>query len=64
MAYKAKGRWAKMSDLTPINSPEANKRLEAIQNLLFSIYPQPVGVDAAWRRHDGISYFGAKAEIF
>ena len=64
MAFKAKGRWAKMSDLTSINSPEANKRLEAIQNLLFTVYPEPVGVDAAWRRHNGISYFGATQKYF
>lgn len=63
-AYKAEGRWAKMVDLGTTSSPEAYKRLEAIQNLLFTIYPEPVGVDAAWRRNIGISYFGAKSKYF
>ena len=63
MAHNAKGKWAKMVDLGTINSQEAYKRLEAIQNLLFTIYPEPVGVDAAWRRNIGISYFGAKGNI-
>lgn len=60
MTFKAKGRWAKMVDLGTTSSPEAYKRLEAIQNLLFTMYPEPVGVDAAWRRNIGMSYFGAK----
>lgn len=60
MTFKAKARWAKMVDLGTTSSPEAYKRLEAIQNLLFTMYPEPVGVDAAWRRNIGMSYFGAK----
>jgi len=64
MASKAKGRWVKMGDLGTINSPEAYKRLDAIQNLLFTIYPEPVGVDAAWSRNNGISNFGAKRKFF
>ena len=60
MTFKAKGRWAKMVDLGTTSSPEAYKRLEAIQNLLFTMYPEPVGVDAAWRRNIVMSYFGAK----
>ena len=53
-----------MADLGTIKSSEAYKRLDAIHNMLFTIYPQPVGVDAAWRRKDGISYFGAKRRNF
>lgn len=64
IAHNAKGRWVKMADLGTINISEAYKRLEAIQNMLYTIYPQPVGVDAAWRRKDGISYFGAKRRNF
>jgi hypothetical protein len=64
MAYKAKGRWAKMSDLGTMNSAEAFKRLEAIHNFLFTFYSEPVGVDAAWRRNIGLTYFGAKRKHF
>jgi hypothetical protein len=64
MAHKANGNWFKMPDLTSMNSPEAFKRLEAIHNLLFTFYSEPVGVDAAWRRNIGLTYFGAKREHF
>jgi len=64
MTHNAKGRWAKMADLGSINSSETYKRLDEIQNILITIYPQPVGVDAAWRRNNGISYFGAKKRNF
>jgi hypothetical protein len=64
MAHKAKGRWYKMSDGGTMNSPEAFKRLETIQNILLATYPEPLGVDAAWRRNIGLTDFGAKRKHF
>ncbi|MEW5975606.1 MAG: hypothetical protein AB1898_07350 [Acidobacteriota bacterium] len=57
MAYQAKGRWIRgtdlMSDLTLPFQKEANRRLDEIHRILEEIYPSPTGVDAVWHRAKG-----------
>jgi hypothetical protein len=60
VAQNASGKWIKTADIGTINSKEAYSRLDEIKNLLLKIYPEPKGVDAAWHRAAGISYFGSK----
>jgi hypothetical protein len=64
LAQNAKGRWIKRGDLGTINSKEAYSRLDEIQNMVLKIYPQPTGVDAAWHRATGVSYFGSKRKYY
>jgi len=62
VAVQAKGRWMKdpIFDRGSTNNAETNKRIDAIHNLVLRTYSQPAGVDAAWNRATGVSYFGAK----
>ncbi len=57
----AKGNWMKDSPFErgSVNSPAANKTIDNIHNLLLQTIPQPTGVDAAWHRSSGVSYFGS-----
>lgn len=64
MAQKADGRWIKTPDIGTINSKDCNNRLDAIHELILKIYPDPKGVDAAWHRSVGISYFGSKRKYY
>jgi hypothetical protein len=60
MTMQAKGKWIKTADVSSWDSKEINNRLDEFHNMLMKIYPQPTGVDAAWHRAVGISYFGSK----
>lgn len=64
IAQNADGKWIKTTDLGLTSSKECNVRLDAIHELLLKIYPEPKGVDAAWHRSAGISYFGAKRKYY
>ena len=63
MAMQAKGRWIKTADPGSSSSKEVNNRLDEFHNMVMKIYPQPTGVDAAWHRAVGISYFGSKRKL-
>ncbi len=64
LLFKTPGRWltaynglldySKELNLTSAQKKEVLNRLDAIHQLMFSIYPHPMGVDAAW--HHSISY--------
>lgn len=60
MAQESKGRWIKIADVGSYNTKETSSRIDQIHDLVLKIYPQATGVDAAWRRAAGVSYFGAK----
>lgn len=60
MAMQAKGRWIKTADPSSPSSKEINNMLDEFHNMMMKLYPQPTGVDAAWHRAEGISYFGSK----
>ena len=62
------GRWIKDYDLLYAkifkkDQSEVFKRLDAIQQLVLGIYPEPVGVDGAWHRSTGDGLFGASAKF-
>ena len=60
----AKGSWTKADpfDRGSAGSAELNKRIDDIHKLLLQTIPQPTGVDAAWHRSYGISYFGSNTK--
>jgi hypothetical protein len=58
MAMQAKGKWIKHED--PPTSQEVDNILNEFHNMVLKIYPQPTGVDAAWGKTEGLTYFGAK----
>ena len=60
MAMQAKGRWIKTTHEQASKSKEINNILNEFHNMVMKIYPQPTGVDAAWHKREGISYFGSK----
>ncbi|MGZ8559855.1 MAG: hypothetical protein ACXWWC_16050 [Chitinophagaceae bacterium] len=60
MAMQLKGRWIKTTDPGSPSSKEAFNLVDNFHSLVLKIYPQPIGVDGAWHRSAGISYFGAK----
>src|SRR5512138_347803 len=64
MAMDAKGRWIKSEDLGSYNSKETNNRLDEIHNMVIKLFPQPTGVDVAWHRSAGVSYFGTKRKFY
>jgi hypothetical protein len=64
IAQNADGKWIKTTDLGSTSSKECNDRQNAIHELVLKIYPEPKGVDAAWHRSVGISYFGAKRKYY
>ena len=64
MAQKADGKWLKSADIGSVNSKDCNNRLDAIHELLLKTYPEPKGMDAAWHRSAGISYFGSKRKYY
>ncbi|MES1221041.1 MAG: hypothetical protein ABUT20_36410 [Bacteroidota bacterium] len=63
-AQNAKGRWIKSTDLGSVNSKECYNRLDAIHDLILKIYAEPKGVDVAWHRAAGVSYFGSKRKYY
>lgn len=64
MLLNIKGRWIKTADVGSSNNSEVIKQLNAIHSLVLNIIPEPKGVDAAWHRSSGISYFGEKRKYF
>jgi hypothetical protein len=64
MAQNADGKWIKSADLGTMNSKEIFTRLDEIHNLLLKTYPEPKGVDAAWHRSAGVSYFASKRKYY
>ena len=64
IAQTTKGKWIKTPDVGSVNSQECNRRLDAIQKMVLDIIPEPKGVDAAWHRSVGMSYFGEKRKYF
>lgn len=63
-AQNTKGKWIKTTDLGSANSKDCYNRLNAIHELILKIYPEPKGVDAAWYRSAGVSYFGSKRKYY
>ena len=64
IAQNADGKWIKSTDLGSLNSKECYNRLDAIHDLVLRIFPEPKGIDAAWHRGAGVSYFGAKRKYY
>jgi len=64
IAQKADGKWIKSADVSTIKSKDCNNRLDAIHELVLKTYPEPKGVDAAWHRSVGVSYFGSKRKYY
>jgi len=60
MTQEAKGRWIKIADVGSYNTKETSSRNDQIHDMVLKMYPQVTGVDAAWHRAAGVSYFGAK----
>ena len=64
IAQNVDGKWIKTADQGSVTSKECYNRLYAIHELILKIYPEPKGVDAAWHRQAGVSYFGAKRKYY
>ena len=55
---QAKGKRIKKQ--TSSRSKEVNNMVDKLYKMVSGVYPQTTGVDAAWHRAEGISYFGSK----
>jgi hypothetical protein len=71
MLQKIPGRWVKDLDVLYDNKSknkqeeaEVIKRVDAIHEILFSVYPSPVGVDAAWHRSIGSGLFAKTVKFY
>ena len=62
MSQNAKGKWIKTTHEQAPKSKEINDILDEFYNMVIKIYPQPTGVDAAWHKREGMSYFGSKTK--
>ena len=65
MAYNEKGRWIKRADnlFTTTSQAEVFKRLDAMHQMVLEVYPEPVGVDAAWHRTNRNQFFANQVRI-
>jgi len=65
MAYNEKGRWIKRADnlFTTTSKAEVFKRLDAMHQMVLEVYPDPVGVDAAWHRTNQNQFFASQVKI-
>lgn len=64
MAQKTKGRWISLPNNGSYNTKETTSRLDQIHNLISKFYPEPTGVDVAWHRTAGVSYFATKRKYY
>ena len=64
--FKTPGQWFKYTDVWQVDHIKFNssqqqevvKRVDKISEMIKKIYPEPMGVDAAWKRTLGYSTFG------
>ena len=65
MAHNEKGRWIKRADnlFTTTSQAEVFKRLDAMHQMVLEVYPEPVGVDAAWHRTNRNQFFASQVRI-
>lgn len=64
--YKTPGKWFKYTDVRQVDHIAFNKsqqqevinRVDKIHELMQKIYPEPMGIDVAWKRTLGFSTFG------
>ena len=71
LLQKTHGRWVKDNDIlyndrskNKQEEAEVIKRLDAVHQLLLNVYPEPVGVDAAWHRSIGDGLFATNVTYY
>ena len=68
LLFKTPGRWFKYTDVWQVDhiafnkslQQEVSNRADKIQAMMQQIYPEPMGVDVAWKRTLGFSTFADK----
>src|ERR1700730_13723216 len=71
MCVNAKGKWIKTGcgfssniNFSKIQQQEALKRMNEIEDLVFKMYPEPIGVDVVSGGTFGLGYFGSEGKYY